>query len=134
MWQTDMTSAYVLQERQDHLLAIYDGPFSIEHWRQCIDQMRERCNDTGLRHVLLDCRAISGELSILSRYQVVDYGTVLLGLVNRIALLVREETLLPDRFVENVAVNRGLNLKVFTESAAAEAWLAAETAAPSADA
>jgi hypothetical protein len=39
------------------------------------------------------------------------------------ALLVPAETLQPDRFLEQVARNRGIYLKVFADAAEAVAWL-----------
>ena len=62
-------------------------------------------------------------MSVISRFQVAEYGALSLDFLNRFALVNHADVLLPDKFVENVATNRGMDLKIFTDFDAAEQWL-----------
>ena len=55
----------------------------------------------------------------------ITYGQKLRGKIARLAMIGLPETILQDRFVENVAVNRGVNLRLFTGMDEAVAWLEA---------
>lgn len=44
-------------------------------------------------------------------------------MIAKLAMLNRPDVILPDNFVENVAVNRGANVKVFTDLENAVRWL-----------
>ncbi len=41
----------------------------------------------------------------------------------KVAMLAREDHILPDRFFENAAVNRGVSVKLFTDADKAIGWL-----------
>jgi hypothetical protein len=45
------------------------------------------------------------------------------GVILKIALVGREDQMFTDNFVENVAINRGINLKIFTDVDEAVIWL-----------
>ena len=54
---------------------------------------------------------------------VAQYGVKMIRVLSKKALVVREDQMFPDNFVENVAVNRGVNLKLFTNVEEAIDWL-----------
>ena len=71
-------------------------------------------NGRGLREiqsfkVLLDCRKISGNTSVMDRFEVAEYGATKKQELRQLALVNRKDVVLPDNVVENVAVNRGMN-------------------------
>ena len=101
----------------------YTGEFSIVMGKQCIDAMVEACSQTQVSKALLDCRNMIGEIKILESFMVAKYGGKMRGFLSKTALVGREDQMLPDNFVENVAVNRGVNLKIFTDVEEAIDWL-----------
>jgi hypothetical protein len=112
-----------IDDEGDYVRVEYSGVFSVEACNVCIDRMVAACEEFGRSRVLLDCRRIQGPLPTFERFQVVVYGTSRLQQIERIAL-VRDARIRPlDNFVEDVAVNRGLNLRAFTDYHAADAWL-----------
>ena len=101
----------------------YTGEFNLTAGKQCIDAMVEACRRLQLSSALLDCRKMTGEIRTLESFMVADYGRKMRGFFSKTALVGREDQMLPDNFVENVAVNRGVNLKLFTDIQEAIAWL-----------
>lgn len=112
-----------IQDKQDYLLVNFIGAFSMDAARQTVDMMLETCISEGQSAVVLDCSSMTGKLSIMDRYRVILYGQKLIGKVSRLALVADIKLVLPDRFAETVAQNRGINLKVFTDIEGAVHWI-----------
>ncbi|MEO6876778.1 MAG: hypothetical protein ABI222_18355 [Opitutaceae bacterium] len=75
-----------------------------------------------VKALFADLREVPGLFTFTERYQLGELaGQHLRG--TPIAVLAREEQLDPDRIGRMVAQNRGANLEIFTEEAAAHAWL-----------
>jgi hypothetical protein len=118
-----MQEVLSISDRGTFILVDFFGEFNVEAGKQCVDRMTEACQEYGRSRVLLDCRKMTGEMPIFSRFQVAEYGASKRYTIAQMALVVRPEIVLPDNFVENVAVNRGMNMKLFTDIDKAEAWL-----------
>ena len=101
----------------------FTAEFSEAVGKQCVDAMVETCSQLRVFKALLDCRKMTGEIKILESFNVVTYGGKMRGLLSKLALVGREDQMFPDNFVENVAVNRGINLKLFTDLEGAKDWL-----------
>jgi len=101
----------------------YTGEFSELTGKQCVDAMVEACSQLQLSKALLDCRNMTGEIQILESFMVAKYGGKMRYFLSKTALVGREDQMLPDNFVENVAANRGINLKIFTDLEEAISWL-----------
>jgi len=106
-----------------YLLVEFLGEFSVEAGKQCVDKMAEACEKHRRLEVLLDCRRMTGNMSVFDRFQVAEYGATKRRQIPRLAILNREDVVLPDKFVENVSVNRGFVVKIFTDLDEAELWL-----------
>ena len=109
--------------RKDYIVFDFTGEFSQEAGKQCIDEMVEACSQSKISRALLDCRNMGGEIQILDSFMVAKYGVKMIGSISKFALVGREDQMFPDNFVENVAVNRGVNLKIFTDIEKAIKWL-----------
>ena len=110
-------------QKEAYIRFDYAGEFSEVMGKQCIDAMVEACSQVQLAKILLDCRKMTGEIQIFDSFEVAKYGVEMLGSAYKTALVGREDQMLPDNFVENVAVNRGVNLKIFTDIDEAIDWL-----------
>jgi hypothetical protein len=100
-------------DKHDYLLANYIGEYDQEAGKRMVDRIIQGCTEYHLSKVVLDCTSMAGGISIIDRYLVVVYGQKLLGLVTNLALVGRPEAVLPNKFEEIVARNRGINLHVF---------------------
>ena len=95
----------------------------MEACKRCMDRMMDVCAEQRHLAVLLDCRRMKGQLSIMDRFHIMEYGQITRGAISRLALVNLAQNILPDNFAENVAVNRGVGLKVFTDIDKAVQWL-----------
>ena len=112
-----------ITDKGDYVLVDFFGEFSVEAGKRCVDRMLEACSQYGRSAVLLDCRRMTGPLTVLDRFQVIQYGEITRGIISRLALVSRPGDILPDNFAESVAVNRGVNLRVFADADKAVEWL-----------
>ena len=112
-----------IQNKPDYILVNFIGAFSIEAAKKTVDTMIETCAAEGQSAVVLDCSSMTGKLSVMDRYRAIVYGQKMIGKVSKLALVGDIKMVLPDRFAETVAVNRGINLKVFTETEGAIRWI-----------
>lgn len=84
------------------------------------------CAEKKLSKVLLDIRGLEGRLPIREDYDIPSrfFPTVRnLNVINRAALVDLKEFERDDAFFETVAVNRGFNLRIFSNSDEALQWL-----------
>lgn len=87
------------------------------------------CLEHSLSRLLIDVRAASGSLDTLEIYEVAGHGIASrenARQVVRSAILDRTENLERVRFFETVAMNRGINVRVFDDRTEAESWLLRE--------
>lgn len=107
----------------DYLHITFSGPFSIAAAKKSVDEMVAACAREDCRKVLFDCRPMTGVLQVLDRFDMGEYGALTIPHAIKIAMLGREDQILPDRFFETVAQNRGLLLALFSEVSKAVEWL-----------
>ncbi|MGD8329153.1 MAG: hypothetical protein PVJ49_06925 [Acidobacteriota bacterium] len=118
-----MASDIGIERVDDYLQITYTGPFSLEGARRTVDAMVSACARERLAKVLLDCRSMTGGLSVISRFDMAQYGASTIPHSIRVAVLGRPDQMLPDRFFENAARNRGLMVTLFTAIDEAIEWL-----------
>ena len=112
-----------IAEKEGYVRFDYTGEFSQAAGKQCIDAMVEKCRQVQIRKALLDCRQMTGEIPVFEGFMVVLHGRKMRDVISQTALVGREDQMFADNFIENVAVNRGVNLKLFTDIEEAIDWL-----------
>lgn len=85
----------------------------------------EHAHSLGLRELLLNGSGFTGyqQPSILDRYQFISTLANIAAGAMRIAIVLPEQVIDPQRFGTLVATNRGLDANVFNNEEAAVAWL-----------
>jgi hypothetical protein len=112
-----------IQNKGDYLLVDYTGDFTLEGAKECIDRYVEACSEQSCARVLLDTRKMTGRLGIMDRYKMGRYAIKTKVQKIRTALIGTKTYVLPDRFLENVATNLGVDVKVFLDPDEALEWL-----------
>ena len=74
--------------------------------------------------ILVDATGLSGELEELDRFRIGEYAAEVLSRDVRFAMLAEDKRI--NKFFENVATNRGLNLIVVGNRQTALDWLLKE--------
>jgi len=105
------------------LLVAFFGEFSVEAGKECVDRMVAVSMKYGRAKVLLDCRRMTGDLHVFDRFQVAEYGATKRFQLQQLALVRPRDTAPPDNLVQTVAVNRGMNLRLFMDFDDAVRWL-----------
>ena len=118
-----MSDGLEMVRREGYLHLTISGDFTPTAAKHAVDALADRCSKEQCYKVLFDCRSVLGEMPGPDRYELAQYGARVLGPKIKSAMLAREDQISPDRFFENVAVNRGLNLKVFSDINEAVGWL-----------
>ncbi len=81
-----------------------------------------------LRRFLIDLRQVRNAFTTMDHYNLITSALAHSEIIGTpIAVVVDVGDLGDFRFVEDLAINRGLDLKIFTDADAATAWLAGRT-------
>jgi hypothetical protein len=83
----------------------------------------DRCQANGVRHVLCDERALEYRLTTCDTYKLAEFLAARIPLVARVAIVCNPKFAVDARFFEDVASNRGLSVRMFTDIGPARAWL-----------
>ena len=119
----DMVENIEIKNLPDFLLVTVGGEFSVDFSNQVIDLVIKNCQENNQKKALVDVRRMAGNISIMDRVRVGIYGTVLLKHNIVIALIGRDDQVLPDNFLENFMVNRGVRMRIFTDPEPGKQWL-----------
>src|ERR1700727_673956 len=103
-----------IEPRPDYIYAAVSGSFDLSQMVEAIKEIFAAAYAQGLRRILLDARAIAGEITLMDRCEMGGTGAESQREPVRVAFLASEHHVWPDRFGENVANNRGLSTKVTT--------------------
>jgi hypothetical protein len=119
-----MTDPFTIEKAPGYVSVTFSGLFTFEAAKRSIDTMVEACAKERCTRVLFDCRPMTGPLTVMNRFDVAEYGASVVPASLKVAMLGRADQILPDRFLENVARNRGMRMTLFTDLGEAIAWLA----------
>jgi hypothetical protein len=118
----DLRADFELQE--DLLLVTASGEFTLDAALRLLKQAFDAAHEKGVGRILVDCLAMSGELSTLDQY---DLGAKAAAFSQRehsdkkLAIVCVPPTIIG--FAVQVAANRGLVTAVFASERDAMAWL-----------
>lgn len=118
-----MTDAFTIKKTEGYLLVTFFGQFTVDAAKRTVDAIVAASADEKCANVLFDCRPMIGKLSIMNRFEVAEYAASVIPSSLKIAMLGRFDQILPDKFLENVARNRGMRLALFPDEDQAVEWL-----------
>lgn len=99
------------------------GPFSPPVALELFKQVVAASIEHKQPRVMIDFVHVEGEISVLTLFEMGVKVAELGGALSHLALVERPERILPDRFWQNVARNRGLNVLVCASEAEAATYL-----------
>jgi len=123
-----------IEEAAGNLSLIYEGHLDSADIPIVIDQVIQACEKYKPSKILTDFLSVTGTLSTMDRFNLSTLFAMkylkgrMTGRIpkSRLAFLGKYPLVDPKRFGETVAINRGINVKVFTDKAEALAWLSEE--------
>ena len=122
-----MSASIDVLSKGTYILVTYVGDFTRAEARRCIDVCTTSCLDHGLMSAMLDVRQMTGDMTVMDRFHTALYGIKLRKEKIKTAMLADDRIVLPDKFFESVARNRGIRIRVFTDEDQAVAWLEGDT-------
>lgn len=99
-----------------------EGDYSLADGLALFQRVAATARERGARLVLVDLVGLVGDIPDLDRYDLGKEGAEILGHVERLAV-VRAPGYRYTGFAVDVARNRGLNIRVFTDRSEAIEWL-----------
>ncbi|MFZ5996822.1 MAG: hypothetical protein ACOYW7_04970 [Nitrospirota bacterium] len=107
----------------NYVSLLFMGVLDMDEARACRDKLHEVLLAYSCTRVLVDTTKVTAKLSIVEEYELTKELRYELPSSVSIALIVPQEGVTDGGFIENVAVNRGVRLRAFTEKDEALAWL-----------
>ncbi len=111
-----------LEYRDDCLVIRPQGRDILDRMAATMQAIADAIRAQPVRATLIDMVALPGPVSFLDRYQLGETAGRYLPRI-RLAALINEVHADPKRIGQLVAQNRGAAIEVFTDPAAADAWL-----------
>jgi hypothetical protein len=108
----------------EYVLVEVEGKFSVEFAFKVIDLTLDKCLEVNEKRVFMDLRSMSGKISVMDRIRVGNHARVLRLHAIKTVLIGREDQTLSDNFLENFLINRGVQVRIFTEPKEGKHWLA----------
>ena len=118
-------------EREGYLEVRMKGTYALERFKRQISFLFQACKDRGFQRMLADVRAMitMDALSTLDRYAMGEHAARVGGRVS-VAMLGLPAQFDAERFGAQVAQNRGMKIRTFTDPKKALDWLTSADAAP----
>lgn len=103
------------------------GDFEIYATKGAVGEVMLEAHKEGVRFLVVDMLGIVGDIGITDRFYLAEFASNIAvrkmgGQSPRIAVLVEQFRMDPERFGETVARNRGMDAKVFTKMDDALEW------------
>jgi hypothetical protein len=113
-----------IEERPTYVYARADGDLTAENALRFLEEAYAACLRSGRRDLLLDMQLHGPDLNTTNIYEVISQRAADGSKLRKIAYVPFQRD---DRsmayFAETVALNRGVNVRLFESVAAAERWL-----------
>jgi len=110
-----------VQETNGHLSIKAVGPYSLVGLRDLFDRVKAESEKRVDREVILDVTEVAGTIPVMDMHVLGEHCSRVWKLQFRIAIVAQEDGL--NKFFENVARNRGVQVAVVPNQGAAIAWL-----------
>src|SRR5256885_10511937 len=119
-----MTYELTIEQKATYLHAVVTGRNSRENVMRYIEEIGRECSARGYRRVLIEERLDGPRLGTTEVFQIASEGSQRArGTLEAIAYVDINANTGSMQFAENVAVNRGLPVAVFSTVAEAEKWI-----------
>jgi hypothetical protein len=113
-----------IEERNGYLAAKYTGAGTVEEGLRLFEFIAENCRRKNYSRLLIDCTGGRAEgAHFIDRYAIGERLQIFARYGVKVASLLTDEQIDPRRFGEQVARNRGVDVRAFTDLQEAEEWL-----------
>ena len=117
---------YVIETaiEKDYIKLVASGEQTLESNKELVFQVIEACTENNIRKVLVDISGTLGQPGTFSDFKLANIAAKeAFGLIQRVALVNRQENREFTSFFETAIRNRGINLLAFLDEQEAIKWL-----------
>ena len=118
-----MTLEFKLRYKTDMVEAEVSGTFEPDSARVFFTRVLAFAQEQNIQKILVDAQALTGDVSTLERFNFGIFMAEQKLESKKIAFIAPTDVVWPDHFMEAVASNRGINVKVTTTRTEALKWL-----------
>jgi hypothetical protein len=116
-----MSLSVSFENHSDYFSVRLSGSIDPNEVTRVLDEVKNEADRNGQRRVFVDMRGVALPTGDMFRYIAGEHIAKVMSPPYKLVLLGDTRTI--NRFAENVAVNRGADLKVFDDDKAALQWL-----------
>ena len=122
--ENDMSYTITTEIKQGYVKLAASGEQTLEGNKELVFRVLEACTENNVTKVLVDIRGLVGQPGVVSDYELAGIAAQeALGLLQKVALLYRQESHEYTTFFETAVRNRGINLLAFPDEGEAIQWL-----------
>ncbi|MBL8090708.1 MAG: hypothetical protein KF758_01855 [Anaerolineales bacterium] len=110
-----------IEVRNNYVYVYYDGTNDVDSIITLMKEIADICKKENIKKLLADVSNMTGEPSIIGRFQVGIAGVRIFKGMKKIAIVYKKVD--SNRFAETVAVNRGLPSMVTHDIEKAREWI-----------
>lgn len=119
-----MVGSIAFEQKERYLVAHIPTFESIGEGKALVDQIVEECVQTACFRVLVDARSLRKRFSVTGYYELGTYAVRTARPHSiKVASVAPSQVASPDRFFEDLCVNRGLRYEWFLNGGEAVDWL-----------
>jgi hypothetical protein len=112
-----------IEEMSGYLKARFNGASATEESERQFELLAEKCKRTNKNKLLLDFTEVPADVSLVDRYALGKRTLIFAQYKCKVAAVCKPEQHDSTYFLETVAQNRWVDLRVFTNVEDAEEWL-----------
>ena len=117
-----MAIEHAFESAPGYLAVRVAGPYSLREFRGVITAIGEEAQRGGHARALIDATELHGEMPDMDRFESGALAAERLGSLDRVAILMGASQRV-NHFLEDVARNRGLDVRVLRDRGEALAWI-----------
>jgi Holliday junction resolvase len=117
-----------MEKKADYLLAPFSGEAKLQEAGNRFESLAVRCRSTKKNKLLMNISAIKVVPSFSERFRIGERMVIFSEFGIKVAVVASPKQVEPRRLAELVAQNRGVDVRIFLDHAAAEEWLLKEPA------
>jgi Holliday junction resolvase len=115
-----------IEKKADYLVANFSGQANLQEVGNRFESLAVHCRSAKRNKLLMNISAIKAVPSFSERFRAGERAVIFSEFGIKVAVVASPDQVEPRRLAELVAQNRGVDVRIFLDLAAAEEWLLGE--------
>ena len=115
-----------IEKKADYLVANFSGQANLQEVGNRFESLAVRCRSAKRNKLLMNISTIKAVPTFSERFRAGERAVIFSEFGIKVAVVASPDQVEPRRLAELVAQNRGVDVRIFLDLAAAEEWLLGE--------